>query len=225
MLRKVIHQDLLVNRWGLLVNWTVSGMLLSYIAAQPDVRASHFAVFASLMCAFAPVTLLVHEDKCKCASLTCSLPVTRRTIVAARYALAGLLTAVGLVGVTALVLALPFSHLTARELLAPGVLLSALAISGTLSAFMLPFTIRFGMAGLMAFMVSAQVVGIALFMMVQISGSSGDRRIARALLQALRDAHTGLGSPAFELVVLAALSLIVALSFAVSVRLFERRDL
>lgn len=222
---RVLYHDLVMNRWGLLFNWAVFGALLSYQAAQPDARAPVFAVFASLMCAFAPVTLLVHEDKSKCAALTCSLPVTRRTIVAARYALTGLLTVVGLGGVTALVLVLPFSHLTAHELLTPGVFLSALTIGGVICAFMLPFTIRFGLAGLLAFLVSAQVVGIVLFMTLIISRSSADKRLVGAVLQALRDARAGLGSPAFELAVVVALGLLVALSFAVSVRLFERREL
>ena len=90
---------------------------------------------------------------------------------------------------------------------------------------MLPFTLRFGTAGLMIFLVTMQVIGIVLFMTVQLTDSSLDRRIVGGVIQAIRDAHAGLGRPAFELALVAALGLLVTLSYALSVRLFERREL
>lgn len=222
---KVMYKDFVLNRRALFVNWAVFGGFFVYMAAQEHSSVQVFMVFVSLMCSFAGIGAMAREDAYRATALGCSLPVTRRTIVAARYASTGVLTVVGLAGATVLFLVLPFSQFTAHELFSSRALLVVLTTVGLIMAFMLPFTIRFGMAGLMIFLVITQVIGIVLFMLVQISGSSGDKRLARTIAQALRDAHAALGSPAFELTGVLALALLLALSLGASVLLFDRREL
>ena len=82
-------------------NWAIFAAFFVFMSAQPDARAPVFLIFSTLMCAFTPATMLVREDRYKVMALSCSLPVTRRTIVGARYALTGALTIVGLAGAIA----------------------------------------------------------------------------------------------------------------------------
>jgi len=220
-----MYKDFVLNSRMLFINWAVFGGFFVYMAAQEHSSAQVFVVFVSLMCSFAGVSLQAREDAFKATTLSCSLPVTRRTIVAARYALSGALAVIGVAGAAVLFLVLPFSRFTASELFTSGVLLTVVTTVGLITAFMLPFTIRFGMAGLLIFLVTTQVIGIVLFMLVQISGSSGDKRLARSVLQTLRDLHATLGSPAFEVAGLLALAVLVTLSLGLSIFLFERRDL
>jgi ABC-type transport system involved in multi-copper enzyme maturation permease subunit len=222
---KVMYKDFILNRRTLFINWAVFGSFFVYMAAQEHSSVQVFVVFVSLMCSFAGIGAMAREDAYKATALGCSLPVTRRTVVAARYASTAVLSAVGLAGATFLFLVLPFSQFTARELFTSGALLVVLTTVGLIMAFMLPFTIRFGMSGLLVFLVTTQVIGIVLFMAVQISGSSGDKRLARAVVQALRDAQGAMGTPLFELAGVLALALLLALSLGVSVLLFERREL
>ncbi len=222
---KVMHLDLVLNRRILLINGGLMLGFLAFVAAQADMTPRFVVLAATMMFSFAPVTMLVHEDKYKGMALSCSLPVARRTIVASRYTLAMGITLGGVLCAVTLVGMLPFSRLSWSDLVTLGNALTAVAAAGVVYAFMLPFTLRFGTAGLMIFLVTMQVIGIVLFMTVQLTDSSLDRRIVGGVIQAIRDAHAGLGRPAFELALVAALGLLVTLSYALSVRLFERREL
>lgn len=222
---KVIYKDLVLNRNALIINWTLFGLFFVYMAAQADMRPTPFVVFSAVMSTFAPFTLLTREDKFKGMVLGCSLPVTRRTIVTARYGLTIGLAILGLAGAITLGIVLPFSHLTPGGLLAPRVILSGLTVTGIIIALMLPFTIRFGFFGLVVFMVVMQIIGIALFLMVQVTRSDGDRRLIAAVLESIRTAKAALGTPVFDVIVLTALVVGVALSYGLSVGILERREL
>lgn len=224
-MREVIVKDLLLNRTTLMVNLAVFiatfGLLTSMGVDSPRV----VAVFAGLMVAFIPVTLVTREDKARTMALSCSLPVSRRTIVRARYVLGlamattmalALLTAAGLV---------PTSGLVLLEVLRPSTLLLCLSIVVILVSLLLPLTFRFGAMGVFALLAAFQVLGVVLLTIAQVTHSNADLRIASTLVQGVRSVAAALGMPLFYLVLGVTLAALVAASYRASVFVFERKDI
>jgi len=223
-MREVIFKDLFLNWRMILVNALVFGAFMSYMAWQSDTRVEVFTLFSTVMVTFAPVAILTRENA-KTLSLGCSLPVTRRTIVRARYVLMFGLAALGVVFAMTLGATLPFSRLDATALFSGRAVGIALVVAAVLIALVVPFTMRFGAFGLIIALVSLQVVGGVLLIAVRITRSSADKRIAAAVMGAVRGLHDRLGPLGFDLALVAFVVLVLTVSYAVSVRVFERRDL
>jgi len=222
-MRNVILKDLILNRNAIFVNVVILGAFLIY-AVWDRVPAGVYAFFAAIMFSFLPIPVVTREDKYKAFALTCSLPVTRRTIVQARYvvtlgfAVGGVLLAMILAAV------LPFSSLDIRVLFSPGPTLTALTVVTVITALLLPFTLRFGFFGLLVVLVVLQVLGVVLFTVAELTQSSADKRLVAAIAGSARSLAGDIGVPAFTALAGVCLAGIVLLSFLVSVRVFERRE-
>lgn len=224
-MREVVWKDLLLNRVNLAVNvliFTLSFAALTYIGMD-TVRP--VAVFGGFMAAFLPVTIITREDRSRAMALACSLPVTRRTIVRGRYAMGVVLALASVLLIMAIVAILPTSALTAGQLFRPTPLLTSFAVVFLIMAIMMPLTLWLGSTGLILMLVGFQVLGIVLLSLTQLFDANFDRRVIGAIIEFLVRAAATLGNPSFHLVLFALLSVGLALSYRVSVFLFERREL
>ena len=226
MLRSLIRKDLLLTRTRLLLNAGLFIVFLIVFAHAGDAPVWLFAWSAALMFSFVPVTVIAQEDRCRAAAVGCSLPVRRRDVVRARYLL-GLGS--GVAGVAAaflLALVLPGSPYGASDLFSPSTVLIALTVLALSLALLLPFTIRFGLIGILVALVAFQVLGLAVLALANRFGIAADvRRIAGAAAALVSGFHASLGGIGFFIGVLALLAAVLALSVQVSTILFERKEL
>jgi len=228
VLRNLIHLDLFLGRTVLALN----GLLFTFWFAfflwmsGKDVSAGAYIVLTSVMSVFLPVTVIVREGKFNAAALTCSLPVTRREIVRARYGLAIGLGSCLIVVAIAVGLLCPWSHLAAPKLVAPRALLLALTMIVLEVALLLPFLLRFGWIGIIALLIALQVLGIVALTLSRLLGHSTPFGLGiKALANTLRWLYAKLGDPIFVAVWAAVLLLVTVASCALSTWLYERRNM
>ncbi|MFC1791921.1 ABC-2 transporter permease [Gemmatimonadota bacterium] len=222
---KVMRMDLILNRTAMLVNATVFGGFFLYMTLRGPTSPMVFMVFASVMVSFMPAMIVTREDKFKAMALVCSLPVDRRTVVKARYALSLILALLGILSAICLGSWLPGTQLGPELLLRWAPLLAAISVTSLFITLILPFTMRFGALGLMLSLAALQVVGIVLFTVVQLSGSSADNLLAERVVEGILGLHQRFGPLGFDLLLLSCLALLWATSYAVSVRVFRHREL
>jgi hypothetical protein len=226
MLSELIRKDLVLTRKRLLLNAGVFTVFLIFFLHQKDLPVGLYTGAAALMLSFMPITVVAHEDHCRAAAVGCSLPVRRRDIVRARYLLGLGLGVMGLAGISLLALAMPGSPYTAAELFAPATLLSELAVLAISLALFLPFTIRYGLIGILAALVALQALGLAVLYLANRYGiAAGVRGLAQSAGLAITRLHVALGDAAFGVAVLTALGLLLAVSVQISTWLFEHKDL
>lgn len=225
MLRNLIRKDLILSRNAFL--WTGLPFLVYFavMASEPRVPIREYLVLSAILCALLPVSVVAREDKFKAAPLTCSLPVTRRAMVQARYALAGACGLVGTAGALALAVLWPWGHFAASDVLDLGTILFAFTAVVVIASLLMPFVFRFGLFGLIWLLVGLQVVGVAATLAAMLSGPGTVRPAFRALGRLVAGLHTRLGDPATAVVALLGLAALAAVSMQVSVVLSERRDL
>ena len=225
MIFKVMLKDLLLNRTPLLLNLVILEACLLFFAVRSDDLPPHvFAGFAGLMGAFIPVTIIILEDKFKAMAFGCSLPVKRKTIVQARFLLSLGASSLLVTATFLLAATIPGGHFRPGDLFAGKPLLVSLAVVTLVLSFLLPFSLRFGMAGIMIFLVTLQVLGIVLFTVARATRSAGDKSIVRELFHTLGQVRESMGDGAFHLLAAVFLLGLLGLSYGFSVRLFEKRE-
>ena len=96
-----------------------------------------------------------------------------------------------------------------------------------LFSFILPFTVRFGLTGIIVFLVSTQVLGIVALLSVQLLGPRHNllRTAIGAVEGGLRALVHHPASPGFLLTMAAAVLAVNAASFFAARALYLRRDL
>lgn len=224
-MRDVVRKDLILNRNAMAVNLLIFSAAFALLSSMSEVPSREFTVLASVMVSFLPVMIVTREDKARAMALACSLPVTRRTIVRARYGLALVLATGGILLALGLAAWLPTSAMSATALFQPANLLTALSVALLVMSLMLPLTLRFGAMGLILLLAVSQVIGIVLFTVVQITESTADKALVAAVVRGIGDVAARLGTPGFHLLLAALLAGLVAASYRVSVFVFERREL
>ncbi len=223
-MREVVWKDLVLNRNTLLANALIFAATFGLLGTMADDSPRALAVFAGLMVAFAPLGIVTREDRARAMALSCSLPVTRRTIVRARYALGLALVIPGVVALLGVAALVPTS-LAAGELFRPSTLLLAYSLALLVLALMFPLTLRLGAMGLIVLLAGFQVLGVVLLTLTQLTHSDADKRILGAIVRFFANTAATLGSPGFHLAVVAVLAVVLALSYRLSVFLFEREEL
>ncbi len=225
MLRNLLRKDLLLNArifWGLvpLMLW------LGFALREPDLSFVTMAVIMAFAGTLSACLVGAREDKFKAQALLHSLPVTRTTVVQARYIVA---LGVGLVCfavVTLMAITLPWSARSIADVLSLKLILFSLSAIVVTAAVMLPFAIRFGMVGVIVLMGVLQVGGIVTLLWAEYSGRRG---VARAVFgtveRGLKAVYMGLDQPAFILGTAVVLGLWLWGSMRVSGFLSEHREL
>jgi hypothetical protein len=222
---KVMMKDLIMNRTALLANLLIMAAFLVFMSSwEEGASLGTYAFFSGVMMAFVPAMIVTREDKFKAMALGCSLPVSRETIVRARYVLAVGLGVAGILLAFSLAALAPTSQLGGAELfrLEPG--LRALSVTTLLIALLLPFTLRFGAFGLILVLGSFQVLGIVALTLVKFTRSSADKRLVDSIVQSVGSLYAKFGPVGFDLLVVAFLAAVLLASYALSVWVFRRRE-
>ena len=221
---RVMKRDLIMNRTALVSNLIImTGFLVFMSSWEEGASTGTFAFFAGIMMAFVPVMVVTREDKFKAMALVCSLPVTRKTVVGARYMLAVSSSVLGILLALTVGSLAPTSQLGVSDLFRPGVVLHALSVTTLVVAILLPFTLRFGVLGLILVLASSQVLGIVALTMVKSTQSSVDRRLVESIVQTVSDLHVWAGG-GFYLMVFAFLAAVLWVSYVMSVWVFRKRE-
>jgi len=223
---KLLRKDLIFNRRMLAGTYLFHLLLLSGFAMRDhSLPVPLYAGFAAVMCGFLPLSLVAREEKFRTAAFTCSLPVTRQAVVSARYVGGGLIAFLGAGLILALGYLVPQIGLAGRGVGPGAPLLVAFAVVGVVQAGLLPFTIRFGLVGLMVFLVAAQVLGMLVMLLAVFTGGGTIRGVLDGWAAALHALHAALGDAATAGAVVAGVLLLNLVSHRISCWLFRRRQL
>jgi hypothetical protein len=227
---KLIRKELIFNRNNLLIILAIMTAFLMFIyyyqvknfSPRALLLFSAFYIGATLC-----ITLEAREDRFKMAPLTCSLPYNRKTIVAARFALTWLLMLAGLIYSLALSAVLPFCKANLGQALNLKTILISLLLLTLIFALMLPLTIRFGIMGVILFLVFTQLLGVVSLLvgMFLKSGRASFFLPLKAAFRGLRYLTGPQSTTADFILVGAAIILLNAASLVISQALYARRDL
>jgi ABC-type transport system involved in multi-copper enzyme maturation permease subunit len=221
----LIRKDLILNQTAILVNLLIMTGFLGFMASwEEGASAGTFAFFSGIMMAFVPVMVVTREDKFKAMALGCSLPVTRKTIVQARYLLAVGTSVAGIFLAFMIGAAFPLSALDPGSLFRPGAVFLALSVTTMAIALLMPFTLKFGAMGLILVLAASQVMGILALTLVKIGESSADKRLIDTLVGWVMDLHGRAGPEIFYLLLALFLCGILTASYGLSVWVFQRRE-
>jgi hypothetical protein len=227
VLGNLIQLDLVLGRKVLALNGLLFTCWFAFFLwmSGSGLSVGEYIVVTSVMGVFLPITVIVREGKFNAAALTCSLPVTRREIVRARYGLSIGLGSCFVVVAVAVGLLCPWSHLSAAKLVTPRALLLSLSVIVLEVALLLPFLLRFGWIGIIALLIALQVLGVVALTLTSLLGHSTPFGLGiRMLANALRSLYARLGDPVFVAVWAAVLILVTVVSCALSTWLYERRS-
>ncbi len=225
---KLLRKDAILNGRVLALTYGLwSAFWLGYPVLRPggDASFNAWAVMVSLPCSFLPILMIAREDKFKAGALACSLPVTRDAIASSRYVggwLVALVAVAIAVGAMAIMSAAELTDLAPPTYWLP---VAVVVTIGLVVASLLPFTLRFGMPGVLVFVVSAQLAGIvALLVAAMFGGLGGLGTTVRSAVRAVVRMRDALGPAGFSAAAIAAVLLLNLASCRLSVRIYRRRE-
>jgi len=222
----LVRKDLILDRRVVGLNFAmylVMGPVFMSLLSEAPVRL--IAVWAGIVGAMIPLSLVSREDKFRTAALTCSLPVTREAIVASRFVGGWLLALTGGLTVLGACYAVTLAGLGHPIGDWGGALLAGFVTIGLLLAGLLPFTMRFGFAGLLAFLVATQVLGIAAFLVaVLFAGHGALKEGLRGVIGAARSLQELFGPIGPVVSLVATVAILNVASYLLSRWIYRRRD-
>jgi ABC-2 type transport system permease protein len=223
---KILRLEYLYTRRQILIVLAIFSAYFAYMAGRIE-SPRVFIVMTSLMIGLSmPFTILAREDKFKTAVLVCSLPVRRSTVVLGKYVSTWAAIAVGLGYALLLTSVLPFSKVRVAEILTVKTILISIFLMSLIFAVILPFTIRFGLVGIIILLVGFQLLGILALILAQMTGARNPMRaFISAVEGGLRTLLSHGATPGFLLTLVAAIIALNVLSSVVSRVLYARRDL
>jgi hypothetical protein len=223
---KLLRMDYIFNHRQTLITLAIFSCFILFAVNRID-SPRVFLVSISLMIGLAiSLGSLGREDMFKTAALVCSLPVRRPTVVLSKYVASWISMGIVL-GLSLAFASLPLARVDVTEVLTVKSLMICLLLISLLAGFIIPFTIRFGIVGIIAFLVGSQLLGIVALMLAQFLGRGPNplRTIIGAVERGLRALLYHEATAGFLLELLAAIAAINAASFFVSRALYARRDL
>jgi len=226
MLRRLLVRDWLLHGRMLLISYGLFAAFQVYFILRTN-STRHWLVFASVYATFLAISVFAREDRFQSTAWTCTLPVSRREVVRARFVGAWILVTTALVGSMLMAAVIPGSIISVTEALQPATLLLAATATSLVIALVLPFLIRFGLLGLLIFLVAAQVLGsAALVLAIALDGGGGaGKSMFSFVTDAVRATQGALTPAPFYLLVAALLMAVNWVGYRFAVRLFTRREL
>ncbi len=224
---KLLRLEYLFSRRPILTSLAIFSAYFAYMAFRID-SPRVYVVLTSLMLGLAmPITIFGREDKYKTASFVCSLPVRRATVVLARYAATWAVIGLGMGLALFFTAVFTFARIPVAEVLTVKTLVVSLFLISLLFAVILPFTVRFGLIGIIILLVGSQLLGILAFFLAEILGGARNplRIVFGAVERGLRALLRHDGTPVYLLGVLAAAIAVSAASLFIARALYARRDL
>jgi hypothetical protein len=230
MLPRILRREWILHRQVVMIMFAIFGAYQVFALMSMD-SARAWIVFAALYASFLTAVLFIREDKFRATSWTCILPIKRIELVRARFIASWAMLVAALGGATLLAAVLPGTKFPASEIFDTSTLLIVATLTTLVFAWVLPFSIRFGMAGIMVFLVGAQLAGVLLLLIgSRINRTSGNAgRPIRTALAAISDtlvsAREALSPTLFVVVVIVALVATNWLAYRFAAFLFDRREL
>jgi ABC-type transport system involved in multi-copper enzyme maturation permease subunit len=223
----LVRKDLILDRRMVGLNFAmylIIGPVFMSLVSEAPIKL--IAAWAGIIGAMIPLSLVAREDKFKTARLTCSLPVSRDTVVASRFVGGWVLSLGGGLAILAACYGAALVGLGRPVGSWSGAFLVAFVTIGLLMASLLPFTMRFGFAGLIGFLVATQVLGIVAFLTAALFGSHGGlRRVIEATLGAVRALQEPFGALGYAVFLVAAIVVLNVASFFLSRWIYRAREL
>jgi len=219
---KHILKDLLFHRRFLLTFGLFYPLYIGFFGSRlstPTVAA----IMGAFLYALVPIMLFSREDRFKSVGFSLSLPTTRREMLRSHYVLSWALMAALYLAASLLMIVMPGGKLGPAKVFSLQTILLTLATMTLTFAALMPLFVRFGMAGLIVFLIAMQVLGVVFLLFRMAIGRSvisvvrALPRIVAALLAALGPA----GAAAVALVFILAINVI---SFGISARLFAGKE-
>lgn len=228
MLRRLLLKDWILNRRALLIILAIYAAFQIYLV----LRISHtkpWIVFTCVYASFLTIVPLTREDKFRAGAWARTLPVSRAELVGAHFIGSWLMVTAACLTALALAAALPGSRVDPALVLEPRALLLAASFVSVILCLLVPFTLRYGLMGVMIFLVAFQVLGVvALFVAVATGGMKhveAGVRAAFALAGSGVDAARDVLPPAvFALAAVAALSALNWTGYRFALALYNRRE-
>ncbi len=224
---KLLRLEYLFNRRQILIICAIFSFYFAYAVNRID-SPGIFIVMTSIMVGLSiPFAIVGREDKFKTAVLVCSLPVRRSTVVLSKFAATWAAILLGL-GYTVLLAAiLPFSKVPLGGLLSVKSLFVSLLLMSLLFAVILPFTIRFGMTGIIILLVASQLLGILALLLAQMLGGARNplRLFFRAAESGLKFLLHHQATPGYLVALAGGIVALNLLAILISRALYARRDL
>jgi len=224
---KILRLEFLFSRRQVLIVILIFSGYFAYMAGRIS-SPRLFIVMTSLMVGLSmPFVILGREDKFKTAALVCSLPVRRSTIVLGKYAATWIAIGLGLVYAFVLTAVLPFSKIAVAEALDPKTILVSLFLISLVFAVILPFTLRFGLTGVILLLLGTQLLGIVALVLAQLVRMPNNplRIFLRAVESGLKTLLNHEPTAGFLLALVATILAVNALSIVAGWALYARRDL
>ncbi|MGD8328734.1 MAG: ABC-2 transporter permease [Acidobacteriota bacterium] len=230
MLPDLILRDWKLHRRALLPMMAIFAIFQVYFVLRVD-STTFWLVFTCVYAMGLTIMPLAREDKFGSTAWTCTLPVTRAQIIGARFVEAWLLALAWIAVSTLMAVLIPGSRIAVESLAEPATILLAVTIITVILSLLLPFTIRFGILGVLIVGVAAQILGTVVLLVLVLTRG---RRTAGAnpidiVIGAVRDGitfvHGALPPVAFYLLVLAALAALHWAAYRSAIVLFDRKEL
>jgi ABC-type transport system involved in multi-copper enzyme maturation permease subunit len=223
MLLNALRKDLLLNArhlWGVLP-WF---LFVAYAMSEPG-AGRMTAVGAAFVGSLMAATIGAREDKLRTTATLASLPVSRRTLVRARYIVAFAVGSATYVVVVAMSAALPWSVQRTAELVETRILLLTLSLAGIAIAVLMPVVVRWGVLGVVVFLGVFQLLGVGLMVSFEFFGSRKGIAPISAVERGIVSLYRGLDQPAVILETAIVVGAALWASYRLSAWLAERRDL
>lgn len=227
MLPKLLMRDALLHGRMLLISYGIFAAFQLYFVLRVD-SSRFWLVAATIYASFLAITVFAREDKFQSTAWTCTLPVSRRAIVQARFVEAWILVAASLAIATLVAAVLPGSRVDVSAVVQTDALLLAATVVTLVVSLMLPFLVRFGLLGVLIFLVAMQVIGSGLLVVTVMLGNRDGGRVnlgLHAIAGAVRAAHAALPPVVFDLLAVALLFVVNWLGYRLAVFFFDRREL
>lgn len=230
MLRELLWRDWILARRELLINAALFAAFEVYFALRAG-SPRFFLVGACLYAAIISTTIMTKEDRVRGGAWSCSFPVSRKNLVTGRF-VGGWLFMTVLVGIAvALGLLLPKGILSAEGFFRLETLFLILGIFTLTATLLYPFTIRFGLMGILVFAVTMQLLG-AVVLMIAVAfprpAKPGTRGLIGSTVDFLKTHFTTLRDSMppglFYPLLLAVLMLINWTGYRVAVAVFRRKE-
>jgi ABC-2 family transporter protein len=224
---KLLRLEYLFNLRQLLIVLAIFSVYFAWAVTRID-SPGVFTIATSIMVGLGiPFTIVGREDKFKTAALVCSLPVRRSTVVLSKFAATWAAILLGLGYNVFLTAVLPFSKVPLGGILSVKNLFVSLFLMSLLFAVILPFTIRFGLTGIIILLVGCQLLGIVTLILTQMLGGAGNplRLFFRAAERGLKLLLHHQATPAYLLALAGGTIAVNLLAILVSRALYARREL
>jgi ABC-2 type transport system permease protein len=219
--RKLIFKDFLLHKKFLLGFGPAYVLYMGFFGSRIS-SSVVLAAFGPLLYALLPLTIYAREDKFKADGFSLSLPVTRRELILSRYVLSWIVMLVMYGSASILSVLIPGTKLGASTVFLPKTILMALAFMTVIFGMLMPLFTRFGMVGLMIFLIVMQVLGI--FLIIFNTFIKDIRSLIASIIGAVNAARAALGPGSSAAAAVALMIILTYFSLELSVFLFKRKN-